>query len=170
MDNQRVMLTKRILKDALIEELQLYSLPQISVKALCKKANLNRSTFYAHYGDIYDLFNTIEEDFLAHIVFFTSDMGKSEKLNRIIEFSLYVQKNRDTFFALVDNGYLLPKFINKAHEYNHAGKQNTSLLTAYTVTGTIALLYEWLKTPSIHSHEEIAKLILSLSNNAEKLI
>ena len=35
---------------------------RITVKELCQKARVNRSTFYAHYVDIYDLLAKLEED------------------------------------------------------------------------------------------------------------
>lgn len=34
----------------------------ITVKELCQRAEVNRSTFYAHYADIYDLLAKLEED------------------------------------------------------------------------------------------------------------
>lgn len=111
MDNRRVMLTKRILKETLIEKLKSTSLSQISVKSLCEKADLNRSTFYAHYVNLYELFDEIEDDFLAHIALFTPAMNRSEKLSRISEFTLYVQKNKDTFFCL-DRQWASPHQIN----------------------------------------------------------
>lgn len=172
MDNRRVTLTKRILKETLIEELKENPLSQVTIKELCEKADLNRSTFYAHYEDVYELFNEIEDDFLTHIVFFTPSMNQQEKLFRITKCALYVQKNKDTFFALIENGHLLTKFMNLARRHNdqnNGSDQNMNLLTAYTVTGTIALLHEWLENPAPHSPEEIAKLILALSNYAERL-
>lgn len=172
MDNRRVALTKRLLKETLIEELKDAPLSQITIKSLCEKAQLNRSTFYAHYADVYELFHEIEDDFLAHVVFFTSSMNQHEKSSRIAKYALYVQKNKDTFFALIENGHLLTKFANLARHHNDQNSEstpNTNLLTAYTVAGTIALLREWLENPTPNSPEEIAKLILALSNHAEKL-
>ncbi len=172
MDNKRVALTKRLLKETLIEELKDAPLSQVTIKSLCERAQLNRSTFYAHYADVYELFREIEDDYLAHVVFFTSSMNQHEKLSRIVKYTLYVQKNKDTFFALVKNGYLITKFVDLARlhvDQNNAPTPNTHLLAAYAVTGSIALLHEWLENPELHSPKEIAQLILALSNHAEKL-
>ena len=33
---------------------------KITVREICEKAGINRSTFYAHYTDVYDLFERVE--------------------------------------------------------------------------------------------------------------
>lgn len=50
------------IEQVLIEFLQTKELNQIRVSDICKKANLNRSTFYANYIDIYELADTIREN------------------------------------------------------------------------------------------------------------
>lgn len=178
MNNRRVKLTKRILKETLIEELKTHSLSQVSVKSLCEKADLNRSTFYAHYMDIYELFDEIENEFLSHIAFLTPDMSRTKKLSLITEYVSYTYTHKDTFFALVNNGHFLRKFKDFSlthHDELRADSNKTpnlyfnKLLTAYTVTGSVSLLREWLEEPAQTSPEVIAELILALSNHAEKL-
>ncbi|MBQ3999961.1 MAG: helix-turn-helix transcriptional regulator, partial [Oscillospiraceae bacterium] len=51
MENQRVRLTKRMLKDALISLMQDRPFDRITVKRLCEEAGINRTTFYLHYAD-----------------------------------------------------------------------------------------------------------------------
>ena len=45
---------KRI-QEALLELLKVKNIQQITVRAICEMADINRSTFYAHYLDVYDL-------------------------------------------------------------------------------------------------------------------
>lgn len=61
--NQRVMLTKRLLKEALIAILGRKRIEQVSVTELCREAGINRSTFYAHYGIPQDVLTDIKEEF-----------------------------------------------------------------------------------------------------------
>ena len=49
------------IENALFELLQDRPLNRVSVAALCKRANLNRSTFYANYADIYALADSIRD-------------------------------------------------------------------------------------------------------------
>jgi len=49
--NQRVRLTKKLLCDAMIRQLEQTSMDKITVVALCKDAGINRTTFYRYYTD-----------------------------------------------------------------------------------------------------------------------
>lgn len=179
MDNRRVKLTKRILKETLISELKNQTWSQITVKSLCEKADLNRSTFYAHYADVYELFDEIETEFMTHIAFLTPDMSEAKKLALITEYVTYTYNHRDTFFVLVDHGHFPGRFKTSSFLHNdqirNTAEKNiniylSKLLTVYTVTGSVSLLYEWLNDPSHASIDRIAKLILILSNQAEQIL
>mgnify|MGYP002508929830 CR=1 FL=1 len=57
------------IEQVLVELLQTKELNQISVSDICKRAGLNRSTFYANYVDIYGLADkTVIKVFLCEIV------------------------------------------------------------------------------------------------------
>ena len=51
-ENQRTRLTKRLLREGLLELLRDKPVEHITVKELCELAELNRSTFYAYYNDV----------------------------------------------------------------------------------------------------------------------
>lgn len=61
-NDQRTQLTYSLLRQAFTDLLQRKPIQRITVKELCQKAGVNRSTFYAHYMDIYDLLEKLEED------------------------------------------------------------------------------------------------------------
>lgn len=54
-NNQRFRNMDTKLKAAVLELLKEMDFDKITVKMICKKAEVNRSTFYAHYADIYDV-------------------------------------------------------------------------------------------------------------------
>ena len=66
----RVLKTKKNIRDAFLELRKKYSLDEIKVNALCEKAMVNKTTFYNHYQDIYELSEELEaevlDDFLAN--------------------------------------------------------------------------------------------------------
>lgn len=62
--DQRVRLTKMLLRRALTELLKQKPVQSISVKELCEKAGIHRGTFYAHYTDIFDLLAQVEEEMM----------------------------------------------------------------------------------------------------------
>ncbi len=59
--------TKGKLKTALIELLKTKDINHITVKELVEKVDISRSTFYAHYDDIYSVLQEIEDDVIAEI-------------------------------------------------------------------------------------------------------
>ncbi|MCB7521948.1 TetR/AcrR family transcriptional regulator [[Clostridium] hylemonae] len=54
--------TEKGIKNAFIELRSRKPLERITVKELCAGACINKSTFYAHYRDIYDLSDTMEAE------------------------------------------------------------------------------------------------------------
>ena len=55
MSDARVRYTKRIIRETFLNLLREKDVPSITVKEICEKAGVNRTTFYNHYCDIYDL-------------------------------------------------------------------------------------------------------------------
>ncbi|HBU12866.1 MAG TPA: hypothetical protein DEB31_09145, partial [Clostridiales bacterium] len=65
--DRRVRYTVMMLKAAMVEALQKEQISRISVKSLCEMAGVNRSTFYAHFDDQYDLLHSIESEALDNV-------------------------------------------------------------------------------------------------------
>ena len=66
-ENQRVRLSKQLLKQSLIELLNEKSIHKISVREICERAQVNRSTFYKYYGSQYELFGEMEKETLDFV-------------------------------------------------------------------------------------------------------
>ena len=66
-ENQRVVLTKRLLKEGLLRLLQEKGLEQINVSELCRVAGINRATFYKHYSIPQDVLREIQQDVVREI-------------------------------------------------------------------------------------------------------
>ena len=75
-EDHRIRVTKKIIKDAFLALLKDKPIKDISVKELCASADINRSTFYFHYLDVYDLLEKVEQEML-------------DDLNRLLNNSSY---------------------------------------------------------------------------------
>ena len=64
----RIEKTKKAIRSAFIELRAKKSLEKITVKELCSLAYINKSTFYAHYEDIYALSEAMEQETVASII------------------------------------------------------------------------------------------------------
>ena len=54
-NNQRFRDMDKKLKTTFLDLLNTMEFEKITVKIICEKAQVNRSTFYAHYSDIYEI-------------------------------------------------------------------------------------------------------------------
>lgn len=77
-NNKRRKESQEKIERIFVELIQDKNLNEISVTDICKKANLNRSTFYANYLDVYDLADKIKERLESDV----SDLYQDEKLNQ----------------------------------------------------------------------------------------
>ena len=59
--DRRVRYTKQVIKDSFLELLENNNYEDITVKAVCQKADINRATFYSHYETLSALMEEIEE-------------------------------------------------------------------------------------------------------------
>lgn len=59
--------TEKSIKNAFIELRSRKPLEKITVKELCSIARINKSTFYSHYRDIYDLSDAMEAEIVESV-------------------------------------------------------------------------------------------------------
>ena len=65
MEDKRIRRTKKLLRQALTRLMRQKDFQSITVTDVVREADINRGTFYAHYRDIYDLREKIEEEMIA---------------------------------------------------------------------------------------------------------
>ena len=61
----RIIKTKKILFETLLKLMKHKNFDKIKISDICEEALINRSTFYAHYQDKYELLDDLVEDFPA---------------------------------------------------------------------------------------------------------
>ena len=71
----RIEKTDRAIEKAFLELRAKTPLEKIKIKDLCALACVNKSTFYAHYEDIYALSDQLEKKLIADILFSGSRQG-----------------------------------------------------------------------------------------------
>lgn len=64
----RIEKTKKSIINAFIELRSRKPLEKITIKELCEKALINKSTFYSHYADIYDLSDQLESEVVNSVM------------------------------------------------------------------------------------------------------
>ena len=64
----RVQKTERRIRKAFHELMQEKNISKITVLELSQRAEINKTTFYAHYETIQDLIDTLEEETISYII------------------------------------------------------------------------------------------------------
>ena len=64
----RIVKTKKAIINAFLARRAKRPLEKITVKELCEMAMVNKSTFYSHYGDIYELSDTLENEVVLSVI------------------------------------------------------------------------------------------------------
>ena len=173
--DRRVKLTKRILKETLIQLLKENDLPKISVKELCEIADVNRSTFYAYYTDVYDLLSQIEKETLHDInEFIFMNPVRPENSHELLCVMLqYAYQNADLFQILMNEKNIsnfrkaIIDLVNKLALYESQlgqiiNPREKEYIQMYSINGFFGVLDKWLKDGMVEPIGEMADLIINL--------
>lgn len=176
--NQRVVLSKRLLKEGLMELLKKKRIHEISVKELCEASGINRTTFYRHYQTPHDVLLEVEYDFLkgfqntpvpfseiADLEKNTARMCNYLSENRALV-KLFIQNNTDSDIILIfqnsmDGFILSRKVLYKGKAMNADAYR---LLQTFYAHGGYALIRQWIMEDIPLTTEEIVDLLICLAN------
>ena len=75
----RILKTKKVIYDALEYLMKEKPFEEIKVSDICSKALINRSTFYAHYNDKYDLLAEFINNLKNNL---TLELNKNENIKK----------------------------------------------------------------------------------------
>lgn len=103
--DRRVKRTKMLLQTTLVELMLEKEVSQISVKELTQRADVNRSTFYLHYLDIYDMLEQMEEAFIGSVQGFFHDyftpLPTSKPITLFLQISEWIERDKDYYVKLL---------------------------------------------------------------------
>ena len=175
--NRRVQFTKNALREAMIELITEKPLTSITVKDVCARADINRSTFYLHYKDVDSLLVEVEDYAIDYISLrFSSPEHTFDELATFLNHLKATPRMCKLFFALGgERGD--PRFNRRLQELTYkafergwnkhvpvANSDNEkTLVYSYILPGIISVFYAWLtdKMPGM-SAEQLVFLLKKL--------
>lgn len=174
MENQRIRLSKQMLKDALISLLEEKSLQNITIYEICDRAQINRTTFYKYYDSQNGLLNDIEKDILNELEQrLMHDNLSSDGLSRTLS---YLEEERKKCLILINSTtdihfaeklFALPQI--QVLMQKHMPKKYTEVQIRYIQTfiyhGGYAIVRQWINSEIREKPEEISQLFLILITN-----
>lgn len=171
-NNKRKKESQEKMEKVLVELLRYKELNEISVTDICKKAKVNRSTFYANYLDIYDLADKIKEKLENDITeLYQDEIVKCYNSNNYLKIFYHIKENQllyKTYFKLnYDKDYKIKKFdTHQAAEYFN--NEFIDYHITFFMNGFNAIVRKWLNNGCKETPEEINHIIESEYENRKK--
>ena len=141
-EDRRIAMTKRLLKAALIELLKEQDIYHISIRELCERADVNRTTFYKYYGSQFDLLTDMEKDMLDFIAK-AIERHETEPEKIITAACRYLEENLE-FARLIINNNVDPAFAHKLFAMDSLKESARKMLSGSNSEAELAYVYNFL--------------------------
>ncbi|MDD6275413.1 MAG: TetR-like C-terminal domain-containing protein [Clostridia bacterium] len=178
-NNQRTRLSKMLFKNTLIDLLdQKGAISKISVRELCEKAELNRSTFYAHYNEPKDLLIELEEELLQSTKEHLEKIGAENDLGAhryILSFLKYIKDN-DKFFRTLLINSADPTFHSRFMQQSiiqfienleiSFSKDIEQYVYSYILNGSSGIITQWIRSDYEADENTICELLFAINRSA----
>ncbi|MCD8147236.1 MAG: TetR/AcrR family transcriptional regulator [Clostridiales bacterium] len=170
MENQRVRISKAMLKTGLLKLLREKPLNQITVYELCKVSEINRTTFYKYYGSQEELLCEIEADFLRQL---DDDLKQviTQNSNALLLILQHLYDQRELFCLLVRSAptqefaahlFAIPSigviFQNMIDESSYS-ETEAKYIRQFVFQGAFSVLYDWLNSENPEPVEIIVDVL-----------
>ena len=169
-EDRRVAITRRMLKEALTAMLRETDIYHVSIRELCLRADVNRTTFYKYYGSQFDLLADMEKDMLDFLSAAIRDnasdpekivMAACEYLEDHLEFGrLILNNNVDPLFP----GKLFSLTVLRESVMNSGGwpadPAEQEYLFNYITYGAYRMIDLWINKDRRESPARMARLLM----------
>lgn len=187
-NNLRFQETDRRIKDTMLSLMQQKDFHKITVSDICKESGVNRSTFYAHFTDVYDLMKKMQQDTFRDIQDTFKDTHAGNYAEYFSESSLtrvltHIKKNRLFYRACLSYGqaatdmakdelfirYMRPFFLSLGFSETDADERRMQYYFRFFFAGMIEVIRLWVESDCIETPEEMAAVILKSAATSNKL-
>lgn len=182
-NDRRVRYTKQTIKNTLLELLQNTPFEEITVKALCQKAEINRATFYSHYDSLIALMEEVEYEECSQLFTMLDDILIDEhhlyhSTSVMIQFLKDHPTLREVFLCrtTVGNGLssLTWKYMDKSLNYIiSSGKINRTQahwLLGFIICGMREILRQWFEGDMSDEEDFIRTLSLFIRSGLSAFV
>ncbi len=181
--DKRVRKTKKLLLDALTTLMKEKKVNKITVTELTNLADVNRSTFYLYYDDIFDMVDKVESEIMesfskAFKEFSTQDATYENTLSFFTYVFEFVKDNSGMCEILL-GPYGEYSFIEKfkrvlKNSQPNINSKNTEIknefFMPFIVSGCIGTIQHWLKDDMKTPISDIAVFVTNMISSPSKLI
>ena len=169
-NNKRYIETEARIHLAFEKLLSVKSFNEITVNNICNEAGISRPSFYAHYEDVKDCMQKMEQDATEELLAVIDKHLNPDSLQAILTGIFEVVKKRHavtSFILTTDQDFLMSFIATTKREilaHNQAeitgiGNREKEYMFEYYLNGIVGVVRYWLKTGLHESPEELASFI-----------
>ncbi|OAA83498.1 TetR/AcrR family transcriptional regulator [Clostridium ljungdahlii] len=173
--DRRVRKTKKALLQALTKLISKKKINNITVKELTDLADVNRSTFYLYYKDIFDMVDKVETELIndfseAYDKFSKKATTYDDLLSFFIYLFEFIQTNAEMskIFLVHDGDYAFIEKLKNAIKHCQIPLDTTSseaeahYVMPFAISGCIGVIQQWLKDDMIVSPKDMAAILVKM--------
>lgn len=177
----RVTKTNIAIRKAFIEIMEEEGFSKLNVKKIIDRAKVNRSTFYAHYMDKYDLLEKIEDQFLNGLKDIEIPVPEEVIIEKSFSTEYFLTHVEFVISYLKENGKLMTLLMSDKGDLAFSNKLNEVLKQIWldkkitdklsipqnyaiaAVTGMItSVIVEWVKYDFKESEKEFEQIVIKI--------
>lgn len=166
--------TKAIIMEIAMNEILEKNYSQITVKEIAQKANIERKTFYLHYGCIEDLvaeiFHELEASFSKYVIKYISDKGDYDIKDIFNDINRYINLKRPileriaindsySFVRLGFEGILKNNILFILTNVYKINKPNQIHYATFYAAGITKLYVSWLRGEIDVTENELSRIL-----------
>ena len=151
-----------------LQLIQKKNIDEISVSMICEKANLNRSTFYSNYIDIYDLAEKIQKNMEFEFAKFQLSNNSKQDSNGYLNMFKYIKNNQiffKTYFKLESISMNMPTQYRIELAEKYYNNKYIDYHIEFFRAGLNAVIKKWINNGCKETPEEINEIITSEYKN-----
>lgn len=146
---------------------------KITVREVCERAQINRSTFYAHFLDVYDVVESVDQTMVERINdAMMGNMGSDNFLrDGFTTMFRFIQEYRQfylIFFEESRRSHAIELLTNlqqerlrqiRPEDFGCETQAELNYCQEYFAAGVVALIYQWLKNDCRETPETLYRLL-----------
>ncbi len=175
-EDRRVLYTKMFLREALLDLMSEKPVDRITPTELCRRANINRNTFYSHYYSVRELLQSIEDELKDEIISAVSTKLQAGNVSVLLcEICEMIYKKKDLYRVLLSEygdtkfledlietvkDFVIEDWLKKGMKMDES---TCDLVFKFFVDGSLSLIRHWAQNDMVQLPQEIAGLIDKLN-------
>ncbi len=163
--------TKQMIYDSLVDIMAEKPVSDITTTELCRRADINRNTFYTHYHNPEDVLKQVEKNFTEEILKIAIAKHRAPVIELLTDVCQFIESNR-RFCRAVFGLHGDPTFLRSITwlAYDHAihewqklavghDKRDLTLLYTFLANGAYGLVQDWVLNDFQEKPEKVAAFL-----------